>query len=254
MTTSAVNVTADVTLQSGGEIASGAMKLYSPTGPVVVSTSLSSANRISGSVANGVYRVILTLPQGIAAGTYRWGINMNRTASVDTSSYGFEGMTPIPVGLPATITVVNTAPADPFITWATSYGLNGPAATRDADPDGDGIKNLIEYESGTDPKSGLMQTVGISGNTISQPGLPQITLVGTGDQQRLRVVYLHRLGDSTVTATVQFSDNATSWTNTTHTPTVVATSAAFEALAIEDDIFVPAKEVRFAKVNFTYTP
>lgn len=255
---SAATVTFDITLNSTANFETGTLKLYGPSNNVVASTPVVPANsptgnRISGNQASGVYRMTLTIPQGSTAGIYRWGITMSNTSGTQVSSWGREGFTPLPFGVPASITVNNT-PVDPFVTWAGTYSLAGNNALRTADPDLDGLTNLIEYVSGLSPLLGTKPTVVVTGNSITQTGLPAITVVGTGDQRRLRVVFLRRLGDPTVSATVQFGDNLTGWSNATSSPTVLATSATHEALVVEDEIFVPARERRFGRVGYTYTP
>ena len=255
VTSSSVIVTADVTLQSSGEIASGLITLYSPTNTVLATATVSgAANRISGFVAQGVYRMSLTIPQGSAAGACRWGIALNRSSSTDTSSYGRKGVTPLPAGVPATITVVNTGPADPYGTWASGNTLSGGASARSADPDNDGISNLTEYECGLDPKSGVVPEVQVSGNTITQNGVPQIVFTGSGNSRKLRMIYLHRLGDPTVSLVVQFSNDATTWTPAVNAPVVLASNSTFEALAVDDDVLVSSRDSRFARVSYVYTP
>jgi len=46
------------------------------------------------------------------------------------------------------------APSDPFIPWATSFGLAGLDAGKTADPDDDGLNNLQEFAFDSDPTSG----------------------------------------------------------------------------------------------------
>jgi autotransporter-associated beta strand protein len=43
---------------------------------------------------------------------------------------------------------------DPFVDWATSYGLTGGDAAKGADPDGDGEANLLEFATNSNPTSG----------------------------------------------------------------------------------------------------
>lgn len=252
VSTGAVTVQADVTLQSRAEIASGTITIYSPTNTLVATASVSGSNRVSGVIASGVYRMFITIPQGSAAGSCRWGITLNSTS--ENSSYGWLGLTPLPAGVPRTITVVNNPPADPYSTWASSYGLSGGDAARSADLDGDGIKNLTEYQCGLSPLNNLVPVVAVSGASITQTGLPSISITGSGATARLRVLYLHRLGDSTVTATVQFSDDNVNWTNAANSASVQATNASYEALAVEDQVFDPVKTRRFARVRYVYTP
>jgi autotransporter-associated beta strand protein len=80
-----------------------------------------------------------------------------------------------PGGIPAgynlvigatTITLEASGGGDGFTGWAASFGLAGESALASADPDGDGIQNLIEFVLGTDP-------------TAASSGLPAATLDGT---------------------------------------------------------------------------
>lgn len=46
------------------------------------------------------------------------------------------------------------APSDPFIPWAAGFGLTGPDAEKTADPDKDGLNNLLEFALDGNPASG----------------------------------------------------------------------------------------------------
>jgi hypothetical protein len=250
---SVANVTANIAIDATAEITSGSFTLFSPAGAVVTTVPVSPSNLdANSSTSHGMYVIPFTIPANSTPGAYKWRISVNTSVATSTpdASFGWEGMTPLPSGVPATLTVI----ADPFATWASLNSLVGINATRDADPDKDGVKNLIEYQCGLNPNQASLPAVTVSGATITQLGLPQITVTGTGSQRRLRVVYLRRLGDTTVTSTVQFSDNLTVWANATQTYSVVATSATHEAVAVEDQIFIPARDLRFGKVNYVYTP
>lgn len=59
----------------------------------------------------------------------------------DTSSFATDG----------TIKVVLD---DPFIAWAAGFGLAGGDAAKSADPDGDGVPNLLEFATNSNPTSG----------------------------------------------------------------------------------------------------
>jgi autotransporter-associated beta strand protein len=49
---------------------------------------------------------------------------------------------------------LTVGPNDPFVDWATSYGLTGGDAAKGADPDGDGEANLLEFATNSNPTSG----------------------------------------------------------------------------------------------------
>jgi autotransporter-associated beta strand protein len=44
--------------------------------------------------------------------------------------------------------------ADPFLTWASGFGLSGGDAAKSADPDGDGVNNLLEFATNSNPTNG----------------------------------------------------------------------------------------------------
>ncbi len=50
-----------------------------------------------------------------------------------------------------TLTVSEGPAADPFASWASGFGLTGPSAAADADPDADGSANLLEWILGGNP-------------------------------------------------------------------------------------------------------
>lgn len=188
--------------------------------------------------------MLLNLPQGSPVGQCRWGIKMVRgNTAGSVSSAGWEMLTPLPFGVPSAITVIN----DPYAAWASQNSLSGGDAAKDADPDKDGLKNLAEYECGLDPNNPALRTLIVTGNVITQTGLPEITVVGAGDQ--LRVVYLRRIADPAVTVTARFSDDLINWADASQPPEVIASDGEFQALAVEDDIFVPAKTRRNALVR-----
>lgn len=59
----------------------------------------------------------------------------------DTSSFATNG----------TISVISS---DPFLGWASGYGLSGGDAAKSADPDADGANNLLEFATNANPTSG----------------------------------------------------------------------------------------------------
>jgi len=246
----ATTVTADVTMPGTfTDFQSGVMTLYTPTNSVLTTTNLTPANRISGSVTNGVYRMTLNIPQGSPVGSCRWGIRVANTTSSIYSSYGWEGMTPLPAGVPTAITVIN----DPYAAWLTENSMTGPDSVRDADFDKDEIKNLVEYASGSNPRAASRQIMSRSGNTITSVGLPLIATVGTGDQVRLRVEFARRLNDSSLIYTAQFSDDLVNWVDATNAPTVLSTNTnlGYEAVGVEDTVIIPARSRRFGRVKVT---
>jgi hypothetical protein len=89
--------------------------------------------------------------------------------------------------------------------WAAGHGLSGPAADIYADPDGDGVCNLMEYAFNLSPEA------------QDQSALPQFQMQSfTVDQQPgiyLSVQFLRQLGTSNLTYVVQGSSDLITWTD-----------------------------------------
>jgi hypothetical protein len=88
-------------------------------------------------------------------------------ALTETKSYWVKISNPAGVQLSQTASVViEAAPPvlTPFQTWAQTHALNGAYAASTADPDGDGIVNLLEFALGGNPNAAsasLMPTASI---------------------------------------------------------------------------------------------
>lgn len=112
----------------------------------------------------------------------------------------------------AMLTVIETLDS-----WAlehfTEEELLDPAISGpNADPDGDGFANLLEYALGLDPRA------------AATSGLPEI---GTANGE-LIYTYTRPVGRSELTYTVQFSTNLTSWTSEGVTHELVTTADGVE--------------------------
>lgn len=90
------------------------------------------------------------------------------------------------------------APSSPFDTWLDSFSLSGSDRTPDADPDGDGVENLIEFAVGGNPN-------------LSDPSkLPQGTVSGGN----LQVAFDRPDGVSGVTLRFEAGTNLINWPDT----------------------------------------
>lgn len=251
VTNAEVPVTATLTLTSTKEIASGQFTLYSPSGIPLQTLPFSGANnRTSGNVAEGTYEVHFTLPQGSEPGDYRWNLSMVSVGPFpSSSSYGWEALSPLPSGATKTIPVINTTPINTYAVWASAISLSGPESDPEDDFDNDGIKNLTEFALGLDPQVSSRAQLIADASSITQLGLPRITRVGTGIQQRLRVEYARRIGDSSLSYIVQFSNDLITWNNATQSASVLSSNGTMQAVAVEDVTSNPVKMRRFARVR-----
>jgi alpha-tubulin suppressor-like RCC1 family protein len=98
----------------------------------------------------------------------------------------------------ATIQVTVTL-APGFATWAADAGLSGPAALADADPDGDGTPNLLEYAFGTSP-------------TAANSGIAPTSSITVTDGQAFLVFTHRRLKSALLTYAYQSSSDLVEWT------------------------------------------
>ncbi|MBK8094516.1 MAG: immunoglobulin domain-containing protein [Verrucomicrobiaceae bacterium] len=119
---------------------------------------------------------------------------------------------------------------DPVALWADANGLN-PATTglSTADPDSDGLTNLLEFAFGMNPSSSSIGTFAISGNTLTQTGLPSVNM-GTTITAR----FIRRKTHATdgLIYTPQFSANLTTWENSATTPTVIASDTTHDVVEL----------------------
>lgn len=240
-------VTATLNIEANQEIGSGEFRLYGPAGAVVASVPFSSTNRISGNVVSGTYQVTATVPQAAPTGTYRWQLDLTSVqGSAYRSSYGWEGLTPLPSGTPRSLNVIK---AVTYATWAAENNLTGPGSAAGEDYDGDGISNLEEFALGLNPREAAQATLAATPSTLTRPGLPHIYLAGTGPARKLRVEYPRRLADPLLTYTVQFSSDLVTWTNATQQAEPVVSDGTFEAMAVEDTLTVDDTIHRFARLR-----
>ena len=96
-----------------------------------------------------------------------------------------------------------------FTTWAAEREVTGPAAARTADPDGDGIPNLLEYALGKNPKAADGNAA--DGGTVVVDGQKYLSLtftLPTGDDAPDELDYT--LQRATALAPSNWSS---SWTN-----------------------------------------
>ena len=87
--------------------------------------------------------------------------------------------------------------------WTTGYGLSGAAADPMADPDGDGVKNAMEYAFGLSPV------------TADASALPQFHLqsqtVNGQPGTYLTIQFLRQMGATNLAYTVEASTNLLNW-------------------------------------------
>lgn len=252
VTSAAGTLTVDVTMQANATPDLGWFRLYDPANSRFVETSLSVSNRISGNNLSGVYRVQLTVPERAQPGLYRWGLRVQNTAGTKVGSYGWEEMIRS-APLVQTVTVQNTGAVDTFLHWQKLHQLAGAGSGREEDFDLDAVANLLEFAFAMDPRMSARGRVETSGSAILKLGLPDVSVVGAGDQRRLKITFVRRVSDASgMSYQGVFGDSPDSLSAGANTPNIVATDGVHEVVSIEDEVFVPARSKRFGTVKVTY--
>ena len=251
VTTTAATLTCDVSMQTSANPDLGYFRLYDPFGTSFAETSLSAANRISGTIASGVYRVTFTIPASAQPGSYRWALRTQNTSGTRIGSFGWEEFTRSSVT--PSVTVQNTGSVNTYLHWQKLYGLSSAGSGQMEDYDGDGITNLLEFAFGSNPRTGSRAVVATSGSTIVTLGLPDLKVVGSGAQRRIKATFARRVADASgMTCVAAFGGAPLVLSPSATTPTVIASDGTYEVVTVEDQIEVPASEKRFGAVKVSY--
>lgn len=174
------------------------------------------------------------------------GTNVATTGYTDTgvvngTTYYYVVQAKNASGLSADSSEVSATPTAPTGTALDSWREDNFGTTENsgeaadaADPDGDGIPNLLEYATGTNPKSA---------NTA-----PALTVGKSGDGLRLTVTYT-RIADANLTYTVQgVNDLAGTWATVD-----TKTGDAAGATTVMDTQLISASPRRFLRLQVGYT-
>lgn len=226
---------------------SGVLTLFDPAGVAAATAAFTAANQPDP--FDPTFIIPITIPANSPVGNYRWNVSFQSSTGSGFvyGSHGWEASSPLPDGTPQTITVIS----DSYANWLASNSMTGTDSTRSADYDRDGVKNLVEFAFGTDPHSSVQGPFVLSGNSLTRAGMPVATTAGSGDQMRLRIEFVRRLNDPSLTYTVQFSDDLVNWTNAANAPFLIGSSLGLEAVAVEDTVITPARTRRYARVVVT---
>lgn len=161
----------------------------------------------------------------------------------------------------------NDADENPFEIALSGYGLTVAEAWRlqyfsttentgdaadNANPDGDGMVNLLERAFGTNPTVNQSNVVSVTGQVIT-PGSPTTLLTTTQYGVDFQVLYSRRKDylAAGLTYTVQFSADLSTWVNSTTTPTVVADDGVLQAVTVPYRLFIDGRKARFFRIAVT---
>lgn len=134
-----------------------------------------------------------------------------------------------------------------FNAWQTvTFGSSSdPDAAANADPDGDGVSNLLEFMFNLNPLAGGTPVVTAGGGTS---GLPLIRQESSGF---LTIEYIRRKNSGT--QTVQASTDLQSWSPATFSAVgdPVSVSPVYERVKVQVEPAVTAGESRFVRLAIT---
>ena len=143
-------------------------------------------------------------------------------------------------------------PSSGYATWAQATFsasqladslISGPAA----DPDKDGLVNLLECAFNTSPLTPSNLTLSPATGTT---GFPLLSTVGSGTTTHLRIEYIRRKTGFSYAPEVSGSLFTSGWTAPSGNPTVTSIDAIWERVTVEDTA-VTGQLKRFGRVKVT---
>ena len=165
-------------------------------------------------------------------------------------------------GVAANHTIAASFRTDLFAAWiAANYpALSGGNAARDADPDGDGVSNLLEYGFGTDPSSNTsgnleMRYAGTlaGGGAITRNGMPITRFESIPDGVDFRALFIRRkdFAGTGLTYTPQFSSAMVTWQDSAATPVVLADDGTWQVCSVPYPFFISSEKAKFFRIRVT---
>lgn len=203
----------------GGTLRLGAGNSANDASTVTIA---SSGAKLRLEAADTVARLFVGSTQ-LAAGTY--GATGSGAATIDDARFAGPGV----------LTVTSGPVTDPFVAWASGFGLAGPAAAKTADPDADGLSNVLEYATGSSPVA-----AGPANIAVSRSGA------------FLSLTYT-RVADAALTYSVEGSNDLAAWTEVDDVLGAnPATGSAAGQVVVIDTVPVDAPGKRFLRLKITY--
>ena len=135
-----------------------------------------------------------------------------------------------------------------FAAWASAHGLTGSDALPTADPDGDGISNLMEYGSNLDPT--VPDRFYLTPGT-GTAGLPHGALIGQGSGRRLSLEFVRLRVHADMYTVECCSDLGAidAWQPAAGNVTVTPIDAGWERVIVEDAATVGTHRRRFIRLR-----
>ena len=234
----ALNISAVLTDNVAG-IATAAVTIENEDG-LSLGTALT---RTAGTALDGTWTGTINVPRNWPTGTYQVYFYIE-DAALNFADFGAFGSYEIPGGDFA----ISVLGGGAYETWAFTEWFAPTATTAGIldDAGGDGVNNLLCYAFNLNPFDS-QDSVGF---------LPEITVVGTGSDRRLRLRFARRdpAGTSALTYLPQFtSDTAGLWENAAGTPVITDLGGGWQEVVIEDTVTLGASGGRrWGRVKVDY--
>jgi parallel beta-helix repeat protein len=127
-----------------------------------------------------------------------------------------------------------------YFNWQQSFGWSASASLPNADPNGNGVSNLLEYALGLDPLSTTPPTLPVVGWDTTTPDGPWLTFTYRRNKSAMDLTYV-----------VQTSTDLVTWTSILpNTTSVISTDASSDLLRIAIQTS-PAESKRFLRLSVT---
>jgi uncharacterized repeat protein (TIGR03803 family) len=139
---------------------------------------------------------------------------------------------------------------------------NAAAAANSADPDADGVINVLELAFGTDPNDAVsgprpLEYIGTlaGGGTVGKRGQPVIQFDSPG-AETAQVLFMRRKDYTTfgLTYVAEFSSDLSTWAPGTASPKVLASDSVYEIVSVPDPAPATNQGERFARVRVALAP
>ncbi|MEO5914498.1 MAG: pectinesterase family protein [Luteolibacter sp.] len=214
------------------------------------------------SVSSGAPVTLSVVATGSPTPTYQWFKNGSSLGGQTNATFSLAGAAATDAGS-YTATATNSAGSvqsstavltvtSPFIGWSEGFGMN-PATdgAPSADPDKDGVVNLLEFAFGMAPTSGGLGVLTFSGGTLLTTGLPSAQ---RSPGFTARFIRRKTYAADGLTYTPQFSTGLTGWDNSNATPAVIASNANYDLVEVPFPASVSGGPPHFFRVNVMVTP
>ncbi|HEY2572792.1 MAG TPA: cadherin-like beta sandwich domain-containing protein, partial [Verrucomicrobiaceae bacterium] len=219
----------------------------------------------TASVSNGTGSITVTPTASNANATLQARVNGGAYAAVSSGSPSSSlalnvGANPVDVqvtaqdGVTVKVYSVTVTRNTLYQDWTGGYGMSGINANADADYDGDGLRNLLEWGFGTDPTSDTLGMVSISGATVTSHGSPAVWVVPHGGGGADYFAMFGRRKNAAaagLTYTVEFSADLSFWAASADTPTVLASDAEIDVVTVPFPATVNGQPARFFHVKIS---